>query len=279
MLTKIEARSPSGDLLSLPLDDISGGFVVADVQGLGPIKATIVTSAIATMPGAHIQNTRREPRNILLSLELAPDYTSDTVRDLRFRLYDFFMPEASVNLRFVHEVGDSFEVEINGVVEDNQDEIFTKEPTAEISIICASPDFTVLEDVVFEGDTVDDLTEALIAYPGTVSTGAVVTMTLVQDIEDITIFLRGPDNITRRFSVSGNMLTGDIVEINSMPGSKGVTVTRSGTPFSLLAGVGLPPFWPVLAKGNNYIRVIADGPDPFTSIPYEVSYRPKYGGL
>jgi len=275
MLTKIEARSPAGELLSLPLDDFSGGFVVADVLGVDPVKATIVTSPIATIDGAHLQTTRRESRNLILKLEYAPDYSSESIRDLRFRLYEFFMPETTVNLRFIHSIGDDFEVEINGVVETFDAPLFTKEPKVDISIICTDPDFVVLEDVVVEGDTDPDPDELLIAYPGTVEAGLVLTMTIPHDDLEMDVYLRGPDGITRAFRFAVNCLEDDILTINSIPGSKEITLTRAGTPFSILYSVYQPTPWPTLWKGNNYIRVVVDG-DP---IPYTITYKPKYGGL
>lgn len=278
MLTKIEARSPSGELLSLPLDDMSGGFIVADVKGLDPVKATIVTSPIATMDGAQLQTTRREPRNIFIELEVEPDWSAESVRDLRFRLYDFFMPEAQVNLRFIHSVAEDFEVEINGVVESFDFELFTDEPKAVISIINTSPDFVVLENTVVEGVTVSDTTETLVAYPGTVETGLIFTITLDRDLDEFELYVRGPDNVTRLFSFFGNFIADDILTVNSLPGSKQFYLTRGGTQITVLYGVYPSAPWPTLWKGNNYIRLVIDG-DPGDPLPYEVSFRPKYGGL
>jgi hypothetical protein len=276
MLTKIEVRSPSGDLLSLPLDDSSGGFIVSSVEGLEPIKATVVTSSIATIDGAFLQTTRRESRNILIELDFDPDYATESVRDLRFRLYDFFMPETSVNLRFIHSVAEDFEVEINGIVESFDAPLFTDEPTATISVLCTSPDFIVLEEVEIEGETDPDPDEILIAYPGTIEAGLILTMTIDRDnIDEVDIYVRAPDGITRTFRFALNNLEDDILVLNSIPGSKALTITRAGTPFSVLYSVMQPTPWPTLWKGNNYIRVVVEG-DP---IPYTVVYKPKYGGL
>ena len=43
MITMIQAINAQGELLSLPLDDISNGFSVEDIDGLDPVKATIVS--------------------------------------------------------------------------------------------------------------------------------------------------------------------------------------------------------------------------------------------
>ena len=251
MLETVEVRSPSGDLLSLNLADISSGFIVADIKGLNPVKATIVRTPIATLDEEAINATRRDARNLIFILEPEPDYTTETIRDLRWRLYDFFMPEAPVNLRFIHSAGDNLEVEINGIVEDFDWPLFAAEPEGTLSIICEKPDFVVLDSLEVEGDTVEDSSEVLLAYPGTVESGLVWTLNIDRDIDEIDFYLRAPDGITRYFWLGGTLLTGDVLEINSIPGQKAITVTRSGTPFSLLYGLMPVAPWPTLWKGNN----------------------------
>lgn len=275
MLTTVEVRSATGDLLTLSLDDVSGGIVVAEIEGLDPVKATVITSDIATMDGAHLQKTRRVPRNILMKLDLEPDYSVESIRDLRFRLYDFFMTEAIVNLRFIHSVEEDFEVEISGVVESCETPLFTKEPKLDVSIVCTNPDFVDLVSIEVEGTSVEDTTETLLAYPGSIEAGLEWVMTLDRDIDEVELYLRGPDNITRRFAFGGNFLDGDVITVSSSPGSKSIIVNRSGTLMPWLYGVFPGSVWPTLYKGNNYIITVVEG----TTIPYQVTYTPKYGGL
>ncbi len=51
MLIKVEARTSSGALLILPLDDVSSGYVVEEIEGLDPVKATLVSSSFAQADG------------------------------------------------------------------------------------------------------------------------------------------------------------------------------------------------------------------------------------
>ncbi len=44
MLTKLDVSTVQGDLLTLQLDDVSEGLVVLEVEGLDPVKATLVSS-------------------------------------------------------------------------------------------------------------------------------------------------------------------------------------------------------------------------------------------
>ena len=273
MLSTVEVRSTSGELLTLSLADPSNGFVVADIDGLGPVKAAIATSSFALMDGVQFQSARREGRNLLFKIELIPDYVTQSVEDLRWRLYDFFMTKAQVSARFILSGG--LEVDISGIVEDCQPDIFSQEPTMNVVVFCTNPDLVDITPVVIEGDTVSDTTEMLIEYPGTVETGFVLTISADRDFDELDIYMRGPDNVTRVFNFGANMLDLDVITINTNQGSKSITITRAAVPFSALYGRSPQSAWLKLAKGDNYIRVAVEG-DP---IPYELTYTAKYGAI
>jgi hypothetical protein len=110
MLTKVEVRASQGGFISLPLDDASSGYIVQSVEGLDPVKATLVSSSFAQQDGSKYQSSRRESRNIKLTLGLEPDWVNDTVRSLRSRLYSTFMPKNAVDMTFL--MSDGLEVGI-----------------------------------------------------------------------------------------------------------------------------------------------------------------------
>src|SRR6187431_1368607 len=100
MFDKLEVRTDQGALLTLSLQEVEEGFIISDIDGLDPVKATIVSSAFAKLDGEVFQSARREKRNIILSLDLEPDYSIGSVQSLRNKLYQFFMPKSRVMLRF-----------------------------------------------------------------------------------------------------------------------------------------------------------------------------------
>src|SRR5262245_38075871 len=124
MLTKVEVRPVSGLLLTLELDDATSGFIVQDIDGLDPVKATIVSSTFANLDGAQFQSSKREPRNIVMTLGLEPDYINQSVRDLRSALYPFFMPKSFISMRFF--MSDGLTVDISGYVESMETSLFSK---------------------------------------------------------------------------------------------------------------------------------------------------------
>lgn len=273
MLSTVEVRTTAGTLLTLPLEDVSNGLYILDIDGLDPVKATIVSSSFANVDGSQYQSARRESRNIILKIALKPDYSIDSVADLRNRLYDFLMPKSNVSLRFIMD--DDLEVDISGRVESFETPLFSKEPEVDISIICFDPDFVDITPVELSGESTDGTDEELIEYNGTVETGIIFTLEIDRTLTEFTIYHRPPDGIVRTLDVAASFVAGDVLEIVTVRGSKGLTLTRTAVDSSALYAMSPQSNWIQLEKGNNYIRVYAEG-DP---IPYELSYMTRYGGL
>jgi hypothetical protein len=273
MLTTVEARTASGNLLILPLEDISNGYVVEDIKGLDPVKATLVSSSFAQMDGEQYHSSRREARNIVLTIGLEPDYITESVRDLRLRLYSYFMPKSAIRLRFYDS--DGLVVEISGRVESLETPMFTREPKVDISIMCFDPDFVELTPVVVNGNTVSDNTDTIIEYPGTVETGFVLVLNVDRVLNEFTIYHRPPDDSIRTLDFAAPLQAGDILTISTIVGSKFANLNRGGTISSILYGVSPQSNWIQLEHGDNNLRVYAVG----AAIPYEITYTPRYGGL
>lgn len=273
MLTKVEVRTAQGVLLVLTLDNISNGYVVEDILGLDPVKATLVSSTFANFDGAKYQSSRRETRNILFKLGLEPNYITASVRDLRTNLYSFFIPNTVVDLRFF--MSDGLTVDIQGRVETFDAPLFMKEPKVDISILCFDPDFVGITPIVVNENTVSDLDDFTIPYEGTVETGIQFVLNVDRVLTEFTIYHRSADNILRTFDFAASLEADDILTINSVVGSKYITLSRLSTLSSLLYGKSPPSNWIELMPGDNEIRVYATG----APIPFSITYTPRHGGL
>lgn len=273
MLTKVEVTSNQGALLSLELDDVSDGLILADVQGLDPVKATLVSSSFANLDGEQYHSSRREARNIKLQIGLEPNYVTSSVKDLRQRLYSFFMPKSEVILYFYDS--DGLTVNIVGRVETCESALFTKDPAVDISIMCFEPDFIALEPTTVNGMTVSDSTELLIPYDGSVETGIKLVLPLNRALTQFTIYHRPPDGTLRTLDFAASLSTDDKVTISTIAGAKGATLTRAGSDSSLLYGISPQSNWIELQNGGNYFRLYAVG----AGIPYTITYTARYGGL
>ena len=272
MLTLVEVRGQGGTL-SLSLTDPSLGYDIENIDGLDPVKATLVSSSFAQQDGAQYQSARREPRNIVMTLGLYPNYAADTVQTLRSRLYPFFMPKTPVNLRFFLESG--LTVDIDGIVESMDAARFTSDPKIVVSIMNFDPDFYELSPVVVVGATVSDTTNMVVDYIGTVETGAEFAISVNRALSEFTIYHQTPDGTIKTMDFQASLVSGDILTINTNPGSKIATLTRAGVDSSILYGISPQSNWLEFETGVNFVRVYAEG----AAIPYTLTYTRRYGGL
>jgi hypothetical protein len=253
--------------------DVSEGFIIQDIEGLDPVKATLVSSSFANLDGEQYQSARREKRNLLFTLGLEPDYVSQSVKALRNRLYGHFMPKSNVNFRFFSD--DFPTVDISGRVESFEAPLFAKEPEAKLSLLCFNPDFYDADPILFSGNTVANATEATINYDGTVESGIAFRIMVNRPIIGFTIFNRSVDNSIRALEFLAPLQAGDVIEINTTSGSKGATLIRAGIATSILYGISPYSSWLEMFPGPNYIRVVVSG----APIPYTIEFTTKYGGL
>jgi hypothetical protein len=276
VLDKVEVLTEQGVLLTLPLQDISQGYSVQDIDGLDPVKATLVSSTFGSMDGEQYQSSRREKRNIVLTLGYEPDYATGTVQDLRKKLYTFFMPKSRVLLRFF-QTGEPV-YQIYGRVESFDSPKFAKEPTAVISMLCFDPDFYDPTPVILAANTTSSTVETPYIYPGTVESGIIFRLYVNRnDLTEFTIYHRPPDDSLRslEFGTATPLQSGDLLTISTIPGNKFATLTRGGVDTSFLFGISPQSDWISLFPGTNKLRIYAEG----AGIPYQIEYTTKIGAL
>lgn len=273
MITKFDATNRQGSLLTFQMEDISNGYSVQEIQGLGPVKATLVSTSFAGMDGEQPQSSRREIRNIVLKIGIETDFLTNSVDELRQALYGYFMPTSEVNLKFYKPNG--LIVSIDGVVETCEPDIFTQDPTVDVSIICYSPDFVVPTVTHRTGNTVSTTADTTIKYNGSVKTGYVLTLNVDRTLSDFSIYHTPPDGEIRTMDFSGSLVSGDVVTISTVFGDKGATLVHLGTTTSVLYAVSPQSVWSEFQPGDNYFRVYAAG----AGVPYTIDYYERYGAL
>lgn len=273
MLRQLDVTNRRGMILSLEMFENDSGYQIADIDGLDPVKATLVSTSSATMPGAEFQSAKRGARNIKIILDLQPDFDVDTFTTLRKNLYTYFMPETEINLRFYLTTG--LYVDIVGVVEDHSSPMFSDDPLVTISIMCFQPDLIDPRMVTFEGNTVSTSTNNNIDYPGDVEAGTVLTLHVDRVLSAFTIYSTGEDGILKQLDFTGDLEEDDELVISSVRGAKGITLTRATVSSSYLYGRSSQSSWIDFMEGINQFRVYALG-DP---IPYTLEYFVRYGGL
>ena len=273
MIERIEIRTSRGAIISIPVTNNEAGYIVRKIEGLDPVPAALVSSSFAQMDGQEYQSSRRETRNIKLELGLEPNYLDATIRQLRNRLYKYFMPETELQLTLY--VSDGLQVSIGVVVETFESELFSDDPSASISMIAFDPDFYDPARVVVNGYTTSGDDETTIEYDGTIETGVVITMDITREMDSFTIYHRPPDGSFRSMDFAGGLEPGDDLMISTIPGEKAVIQTRENVDASVLYALSPTSAWLELLPGDNYIRIYAEG----SPIEYKLEYTTKYGGL
>lgn len=274
MLDLLEVQNSSGALLSLPLEDTSGGFVVQSIDGLDPVKATLVSSTFGALDGGIYQSARRETRNIIITLGLDPDYISTSTSDLRKQLHNFFMPKSPVTLTFYKDDGSIFTT--NGRVESFTQPLFAQDPEIQISIICYDPDFLSTNSIIVNGNSDStENSELVIPYSGTVETGMLFTFTLTNPITSFTFTNLAGDGNTYSLSFTYESNSGDVVVINTVPGQRECRIISGDSNVSGLWAIDSFSDWIKLYPGDNHLEVVCDA----GMMPFTVEYTERFGGI
>lgn len=273
MLTMLQVQNVKGDILALPLADFSGGYVVKDIQGLSPVKASVTSTSLAQVDGAQPQSTRRDIRNITMKLGLKPNYAVTSVDSLRAQLYNWFLTGAFVTLKFYKD-GLLFAT-ATGTVESCDNSMFSSDPEVNISIICYDPDFYAPVPVIITGNTVANSTNLAIPYEGTSEAGVVFVLHVNRTISDFKIINNRPDNQIQVIEISGSIFSGADISVNTIPGQKSVISTVSSISSSLLFFLQPNAQWTSLEPGINQFRAFCPG----AAIPWTLTYTAKYGAI
>jgi hypothetical protein len=279
VLTKVEARYGTG-VLGLTLVSPTNGYIIEDIKGLGPVDAVLSSSKFGSLDGEQFHSARRTPRNVVFTIKLTDfNDSGKSVRTLRSDLTYYFMPKQEVALRFY--MSDGLVVNITGVVENFETDLFVKDPRITISIMCYDPDF--VDNVVhtISGNTTSSTDETSINCGGTIGAGMVLTLNVNRTMTNFDIYLRYVSDGTRKTmavaacSWLAQFLSGDVFTINTTPGQKSAVVVRSDTPNQAVYTINPSSDWPLIRPGLNMLRVYASG----AAVPYTVSFANRYGSL
>ena len=282
MLQKVEVFSSNPSAPELPL----GAFMASDdliqirsIDGLGPVKAEIASTPFATGDGELYQGSSVGKRNVVMTLGFNPDWVEQTASSLRQKLYAYFMPKAWTKLRFFSDELPT--VDIEGIVESFEPNMFSQDPEIQVSVLCHKPDFVEIDATIFTGVVDDGTIELEFDYAGTVNTGFELQIQAAPDNPSYS----GEINVLNKnqeppqiFSVED--VTVDITKyfkLNTVRSQKRVAniAVADGAITNLLAKMTTDSTWPILEPGVNVISVAADEPGQ----AWTLAYFNRFGGL
>lgn len=282
MLTEVKAYSSWPSASTLLLSDTGRAetdFVqIRNIEGLDPVKASVNTSLLGTGDGEAYTGSSIPKRNIVFTIHPNPDWKTWSHETLRRLLYLYFMPKQLVRLVFYDDL--IVPVEIHGIVESFEDNLFSEDPEILVSIICPDPYFTALEPEIVSGNSIrpGGLTTE-VPYNGTVETGFYVKISFSSGSTPTYVKIQVGDPNISYFAVDSSPLVDsskyfEMTCLQSKKTIQNVTIA-SGLFTNLLSKIRMNSVWPVLKPGINDFSIVTD----VGIQTWELRYYERFGGL
>ena len=272
MLTEIRVRNPRRTVdaqLNLPLRGPSK-FPIVFVDGLTPVAAEFTSSPYANLPGEYLQSSRVGVRNIVLTLELKPDWSvGEDPEDLRKILRGFFTPGRPVEFELVT---DKVTRHISGVVETFEAPMFVREPQVQISVLCHDPYFYESPAETTSFVSIGDGHSVNFSNPGDVDAGVRIGITPNYQMESIAVHVG-----SSHFEVDTPVAPLQELVIDGRPLRKDVRNMATGTQHlsSIVAG----SVWPVFEPGPTIVTVTGESTYSNPTYTVSVTYSRRYASL
>ena len=244
-------------------------YALIQVTGLTPPASTINTATTATKDGSVFNSSRMNNRNIVLTI-----VPLGNVEKSRINLYNYFKSKQYIKLYLENNTRS---VWIDGYIESIEGDLYAEDAEKiQISIICNDPYFKDTETGVYmfsnvesgfsfpfsiaetPGVPISELSEYVevnVYNASDYETGLVLTLTANGGVVNPTIY-----NMTtnENFSLNITMETGEIITIDTRPGSKSVKLNRNGTISNILNNMVIGSEWITLTVGDNVFSYTTD---------------------
>lgn len=296
MIKKVTITNYLGESVDYKIEGVdvnsNNGLLITEIEGLGPVKANLKSTELATADGRIINSKTLEGRDLTIHALFT---WCNTIEEARLSSYKFFPIGTPVTFQIET---DNRLAETIGYVETNEPDIFSEESGCEIGIACESPYFLATDGVketlfsavvpLFEFNYHDGLPdndneyeneghdpetifgeiihkkESTVYYEGDVETGCTMEIYAIGEVRMVRIY-----NILTRermiidtdklATLTGSGLNrGDRITICTIPGKKSMTLLRNGETTNILNILGKHSDWFMLARGDNVFAYTCD---------------------
>ena len=283
MIKSIIVTNYLGESVQLRLGELEpqSGLLITNIEGLGPAKANINTTEMATNDGDVYNSARLTKRNIVITMRFG---WAPTIEQARQNSYKYFPIKRRVGLLIET---DNRICETFGYVETNEPSIFSPESETKISIICADPYFYSVDEQVlsfysmeslfefpFENDSLLEpmiemgsiqlKSEQTIFYTGDAETGVVINIHAIGQVNNVAIYNLGTREVMRldtnrlQEMTGYGIIAGDDITISTVRGKKSVRLLRNGIETNIINCLDKQADWFQLAKGDNIFTYTAE---------------------
>lgn len=307
MIYSLAVTNFLGDRIRLELGKPENtGFLIKSITGLGPVKANVNTTEVATNDGSMFNSARLSQRNIVIQMVFVNSIYGEDIEEIRQKSYKYFPIKKNVEL--VIETDNRY-VRTMGYIESNEPDIFSKQEGTQISIICPDPYFYSASE---DGNNVTDFysidpmfefpfsneslsepllvfgeiqikTEGVITYSGDSEIGVMIYIHAIGPAEHINIYntetreVMTIDTVKLEKLTGRGLIAGDDIIINTLKGEKSITLVRSGASYNILNCLDKNTDWFTLVKGDNIFAFTADS--GVTNLQFRIENKVIYEGV
>lgn len=307
MIYSLAVTNYLGDRIKLELGRPENtGFLVKSITGLGPVKANVNTTEVATNDGSMFNSARLSQRNIVIQLAFVHSIYGEDIEEIRQKSYKYFPIKKNVEL--VIETDNRY-VRTTGYIESNEPDIFSKQEGTQISIICPDPyfysasedgnnvtDFYSIDPVFefpFSNESLSEpllifgeiqiKTEGVITYHGDSEIGVMIYIHAIGPATNINIYNTETRevmsiNTTKLEALTGKgIVASDDIIINTLKGEKSITLVREGKSYNILNCLDKNTDWFTLVKGDNIFAFTAES--GVTNLQFRIENKVIYEGV
>ena len=264
-------------------------YQVIKIEGLNPPKAQINTTTIVGLDGAMFNSSKLESRNIVLTIRINGDVETN-----RQNLYQYFRTKEACTFYYTNQNRDVY---IQGYVESVVCDLFSKSELAQISIICPSPYFKSLDEIV--SDISNSL--ALFTFPFSINQGNPIPISSFENSKETNVYnasesqtgviieidieipvntieiknIMTGDDLTLEYSFLAN----DRVIINTNKGQRSITLYRNGVQSNIFAAMVKGSTFFQLSSGDNIFTYLVDDGANDTNVYILFKYYKLYRGV
>lgn len=307
MIYSLAVTNYLGDRIKLELGRPENtGFLVKSITGLGPVKANVNTTEVATNDGSMFNSARLSQKNIVIQLAFVHSIYGEDIEEIRQKSYKYFPIKKNVEL--VIETDNRY-VRTTGYIESNEPDIFSKQEGTQISIICPDPyfysasedgnnvtDFYSIDPVFefpFSNESLSEpllifgeiqiKTEGVITYHGDSEIGVMIYIHAIGPATNINIYNTETRevmsiNTTKLEALTGKgIVASDDIIINTLKGEKSITLVREGKSYNILNCLDKNTDWFTLVKGDNIFAFTAES--GVTNLQFRIENKVIYEGV
>lgn len=283
MINSVTVINSRKDAYKMELSQLFNGLAIESITGIGPGKATINVTELATSDGGIYNSARLSKRNIVFSFYIVGEPDPEDSRQLLYRIFPI---KERVSIEFIT---DNRMSTITGYVESVEPDIFQDKEKSQVSIICDDPYFYAdnaeyklngIDDMFefpFENDSLsDNLIEfgeivydvgQNLYYEGDIESGLLIHIHAAGAIKNLSItnwvtkVTMAMDTSKIKAIVGGSdddIILSDDIYISTMKSDKYIKLVRNGVTYNILSVIPKLSDWLTIKQGNNQFFCEAD---------------------